>query len=367
MLIGIPKEIKTAEYRVGATPAMVRSLVAAGHRLLVEKDAGAAIGFTDELYIAAGADIADSPEAIYSCQMVVKVKEPQPSEVAMMTQGLILFCFLHLAAEAALTQALIDKQVVAIAYETVSDREGKLPLLTPMSEIAGRMSIQVGAVALQMNNGGRGVLLGGVPGAAAAHVAILGGGVLGTQAARMALGLGAYVTVLDSNLQRLRELDALFGPNLRTLFSTAETIEQTLCHADLTIGAVLLVGKKAPKLISRSLLSCMPKGAVLVDAAIDQGGCSETSMATTHKEPTYVVDGIIHYCVTNMPGACARTASIALTNATMPYALLLANSGYKAAIATHCGLKDGLNLCLGAVTNAAVATDLGYEYVPALS
>lgn len=363
MIIGIPKEIKTLEYRIGATPAMVRALTESGHSVVVEKNGGAAIGFSDALYSDAGATLSGHPEEIYAADMVIKVKEPQPSEIALMRKGLILFCYLHLAPAPVLTKALLEKEIIGIAYETVTDALGRLPLLIPMSEIAGRISIQVGATALQMNNGGRGVLLGGVPGCAAAKVAILGGGVVGTQAARMAMGLGADVTILDRDINRLRALDDLFGPTLHTLFSTTNSVEETLVQSDLIIGAVLIPGKTAPKLFKRSLLSHMLKDSVFVDVAIDQGGCAETSRPTTHAAPTYVVDDVIHYCVTNMPGACARTSTVALTNATMEYALLLANNGYKAALTHHRGLCDGLNVCHGAVTNAAVAADLDYEYV----
>lgn len=363
MIVGIPKEIKTLEYRIGATPAMVRALTEAGHSVIVEKNGGTASGFPDALYTAAGATLSGYPEEIYAAEMVIKVKEPQPSEIALMRKGLVLFCYLHLAPDPVLTKALLEKEIIAIAYETVTDALGRLPLLIPMSEIAGRISIQVGATALQMNNGGRGVLLGGVPGCASAKVAILGGGVVGTQAARMAMGLGADVTILDRDINRLRALDDLFGPTLHTLFSTTNSVEETLVRSDLIIGAVLIPGKTAPKLVKRSLLSHMLKDSVFVDVAIDQGGCAETSRPTTHAAPTYAVDGVIHYCVTNMPGACARTSTIALTNATMEYALLLANNGHKAALTNNKGLCDGLNVCLGAVTNAAVAADLGYEYV----
>lgn len=365
MIIGIPKEIKTAEYRVGATPAMVRALAAAGHRVFVESNAGKAIGFTNLLYEDAGAEIVPTPKEVYEAELVIKVKEPQAQELALMREGLLLFCYLHLAPEPELTAALLEKKIIAIAYETVTDREGRLPLLVPMSEIAGRISIQVGATALQMNHGGRGVLLGGVAGTAAARVTIIGGGVVGTEAARMAMGLGAEVTVFDRDINRLRTLDQLFGPGLRTIYSLEDNLEDALRRSDLVIGAVLIPGKTAPKLIKRSILEHMPEGSVIVDVAIDQGGCSETSKATTHADPTYIVDGVIHYCVTNMPGACARTATLALTNATLDYSLKLANEGYVKALKSHKGLRDGLNLCLGAVTNEAVATDLHYTYTPA--
>lgn len=364
MIIGIPKEIKNHEYRVGATPAMVKSFVESGHKILVEADAGTAIGYTDKMFQEAGAKIVDNPQQVYEADMIIKVKEPQKSEYPLLKNGQILFCYLHLAPDPVLTQALIKSKVVAIAYETVTDRAGRLPLLVPMSEIAGRISIQVGATCLQLNNGGKGLLLGGVPGVLPANVVVIGGGVVGTEAARIAMGLGANVTILDRNLSRLGALDALYGPNLKTLYSTSTSIEESLATADLVIGAVLIPGKTAPKLITRNMLKRMSPGSVIVDVAIDQGGCSETSKPTTHAKPTYEVDGVIHYCVTNMPGACARTATQALTNATMDYALAIANKGYKKAMNDNHGLREGLNVCLGYVTNEPVAIDLEYPYVP---
>lgn len=363
MIIGIPKEIKVHEYRVGATPATVRTLVEHGHQVLVQSHAGDKIGFSDELYRAAGAKIVNTAAEVYQCEMVIKVKEPQASEFALMHEGLVLFCYLHLAPDPEQTKQLLEKKVVGIAYETVTDARGRLPLLTPMSEIAGRISIQVGATSLQMNHGGRGMLLGGVPGVAPAKVTVIGGGVVGTEAARMALGLGASVTIIDRDLNRLRELDALFGPALRTIYSTPSFIEEAVLESDLVIGAVLIPGKTAPRLVTREMVSKMAPGAVIVDVAIDQGGCVETARPTTHAEPTYVVDGVVHYCVTNMPGACARTATLALTNATMGYALTLANKGYKQALLDDAGLMNGLNVSFGHVTNASVAADLGYKYV----
>lgn len=363
MLIGIPKEIKNHEYRVGATPTMVRALVEAGHEVRVQKDAGTTIGFSDEMYKTAGAHIVSSPAEIYACEMVIKVKEPQESEYPLLHEGLILFCYLHLAPDPEQAKALVDKKVVAIAYETVTDAHGKLPLLIPMSEMAGRISIQVGATALQLNNGGKGILLGGVPGVRPAQVTIIGGGVVGTEAARMAIGCGARVTIIDRDLNRLRMLDSLFGPHLNTLYSTSSAIEESLIDSDLVIGSVLIPGKTAPKLITKEMVKKMSPLSVLVDVAIDQGGCSETSKPTSHAKPTYLVDEVIHYCVTNMPGACARTSTLALTNATMDYALRIANKGYKQALMEHAGLRDGLNVCLGHVTNEHVAADLGYEYV----
>lgn len=363
MIIGIPKEIKEYERRVAATPANVRMFVEAGHQVFVEKDAGTK-NYSDEMYREAGAKIVSDPKEVYSAEMIIKVKEPQKSEFSLLREGQILFCYLHLAPDPIQTQQLIDKKVVAIAYETVTDRHGKLPLLVPMSEIAGRIAIQAGATAMQLNNGGRGVLLGGVPGVSPANVVVIGGGVVGTEAARMAMGLGANVTILDKNIDRLRWLDSLFGPHLRTLYSTPSDLEEVLKTADLVIGAVLIPGKRAPKLISSKMLRIMIPGTVFVDVAIDQGGCAETSRPTTHGKPTYEEEGIIHYCVTNMPGAVARTSTQALTNATMDYALEIANKGYRQALRENVGLRDGLNVCFGHITNECVAHDLGYPYVP---
>lgn len=363
MLIGIPKEIKNHEYRMGATPSMVRALVEAGHRVMVQANAGTNIGFTDAMFVESGARIVDTAAQVYEAEMVIKVKEPLESEFPLLRKGQILFCYLHLAPDAALTKQLVDSQVVAVAYETVTDVFGRLPLLVPMSEIAGRIAIQVGATALQLNNGGKGQLLGGVPGVAPARVVVIGGGVVGTESARMAMGLGANVTLFDKDLNRLRTLDSLFGPNLKTLYSTTGSIEEAIVNADLVIGAVLIPGKTAPKLITKNMISKMSPGSVFVDVAIDQGGCAETSRPTSHAEPTYLVDGVIHYCVTNMPGACALTSTRALTNATMDYAITLANKGWKRALTDSLGLRDGLNVCLGEVTNAHVADDLGYRFV----
>jgi len=365
MKVGIPREIKNHEYRVGATPSMVRILKEAGHELFVQAGAGTTIGYTDEMYQSAGAKIVSQASEVYACDMVVKVKEPLEKEYPLLREGLILFCYLHLAPDPVQTAELVKRKVIAIAYETVTDAHGRLPLLIPMSEIAGRIAIQVGAVSLQMNNQGRGVLLGGVPGVVPARVLIIGGGVVGTEAARMAMGLGADVTILDKDLNRLRQLDALFGPHLKTLYSSSAAIEDSLPRTDLVIGAVLIPGKTAPKLLTREMLKLMPHGSVIVDVAIDQGGCVETSRPTTHAEPTYIVDHIVHYCVTNMPGACARTSTQALTNATMDYALTIANNGWKKALKENVGLRKGLNVCLGHVTNEFVAHDLGYSLVPA--
>lgn len=364
MLIGIPKEIKDKEFRVGATPDMVKALVQNKHQVIVETKAGEAIGFSDEIYASVGAKIVSGAKEVYKAEMVIKVKEPQESEFPLLHEGQILFCYFHLAPDPVQTKNLIERKVIAIAYETVTDKQGRLPLLVPMSEIAGRIAVQAGATALQMANGGRGVLLGGVPGVDPGKVVVIGGGVVGTHSARMALGLGADVTILDNNLSRLRELDALYGPRLKTLFASPGNIEHAVTTADLVVGAVLVPGKLAPRLITKQMVSKMLKGSVIVDVAIDQGGCCETSKPTTHTHPMYVVDGVVHYCVANMPGACARSATIALTNATMSYAIKLANKGYKAAFKEDIGFMEGLNLYRGQVTNKAVATDLGYDFVP---
>lgn len=363
MKIGIPKEVKDHEYRVGATPAMVRALVEAGHQVMVQKDAGTKIGFLDADYEHAGAKIVSSLKEIYANEMVIKVKEPQEEEFKLLREGLILFCYLHLAPDPDQTAELLKHKVIGIAYETVTDDKGRLPLLTPMSEIAGRISIQAGATHMQLNNGGKGLLLGGVPGVLPANVAIIGGGVLGTEACRMAIGLGANVTVIDRDLNRLRELSALYGNSLKTVYSTSQNIEDVVIDSDLVIGAVLIPGKAAPKLITRAMVKKMHPGSVIVDPAIDQGGCAETSKPTTHSSPTYVVDGVIHYCVTNMPGACARTATVALTNATLDSALQIANKGWKKALLENKHLQNGLNVCFGQVTNLFVAHDLGYQFV----
>lgn len=364
MIIGIPKEIKTEEYRIGATPAMVRTLVENGHIVYVEAGAGSKIGYSDEMFIEAGAKIVSSAKKVYEAEMIIKVKEPQPSEYDLLKEGQILYCYLHLAPDRQQTDILIKKKVIAVAYETVTDSHKRLPLLQPMSEIAGRLSIQVGATALQMNNGGKGLLLGGVPGVLPAKVIVIGGGIAGTEAARMAFGLGAEVVVLDNNLERLSYLDTLFGQKLHTLYSTSQSIEDSIKDADLVIGAVLVHGKTAPKLVTKQMLKMMTPGSVMVDISIDQGGCFETSKPTTHKDPTYTVEGIVHYCVTNMPGACAKTSTQALTNATMGYALTIANKGIKRAMMEDEYLRKGLNVCLGKVTCEPVAADLGYEYVP---
>ena len=365
MLIGVPKEIKNHEYRIGLTPAGARELASHGHSVLVQRDGGKSIGLTDEMYQRAGAEIVDSAEEIFRrADMIIKVKEPQPLECAMLRPGQVLYTYLHLAPDPQQTRALVASGATCIAYETVTDRKGGLPLLAPMSEVAGRMSIQAGAHALEKAQGGSGVLLGGVPGVAPAEVLVIGGGVVGINAARMAMGLNANVTILDRSLDRLKYLDEVYGNQLNTIYSTHDAIEERLPHTDLVIGAVLIPGAAAPKLVSREQLSMMRPGSVLVDVAIDQGGCFETSKATTHHEPTYEVDGIIHYCVANMPGGVARTSTFALTNATLPYAIKIANKGARQAMLDDEHLLNGLNVHEGKVTYQAVAEDLGYEYVP---
>jgi alanine dehydrogenase len=365
MLIGVPKEIKNHEYRIGLTPAGVYELEAHGHQVLIQKDGGKSIGLTDEMYRKAGAEIVETAAEIFArAEMIIKVKEPQPQECEMLRPGQILYTYLHLAPDPAQTKALIASGCTAIAYETVTDRSGGLPLLAPMSEVAGRMSIQAGAHALEKAQGGSGVLLGGVPGVAPAEVLVIGGGVVGINAARMAMGMNAHVTILDRSLNRLKYLDELYGDRLTTIYSTHDAIESRLPHTDLVIGAVLIPGAAAPKLISREQLKLMRPGSVLVDVAIDQGGCFETSKATTHQNPTYEVDGVIHYCVANMPGGVARTSTFALTNATLPFAVQLANKG-KQAMLDDPHLLNGLNIHAGKVTYEAVAKDLGYDYVPA--
>ena len=368
MLVGGPKEIKVQEYRVGLTPSSVRELVEHGHQALVETQAGHAIGLEDEAYGAAGAEIVASAEEVFArAEMVVKVKEPQAVEIAMLRPDQVLFTYLHLAPDPEQTRGLVESGCVAIAYETVTDPHGGLPLLAPMSEVAGRMAIQAGAHCLELEQGGRGLLLGGVPGVAAANVVILGGGVVGTNSARMAMGLEAKVTVIDKSIERLYALDLQFGPILNTIFSTRDAVEEYVLDADLVVGAVLLPGAEAPKLVSREMLSRMKRGSVVVDVAIDQGGCFETSRPTTHNEPTYVEEGVVHYCVANMPGAVARTSTFALNNATLPFTLALADQGYKAASLADPHLCDGLNVHKGKVTYEAVATATDQDYLPALA
>ncbi|HEY6644209.1 alanine dehydrogenase [Povalibacter sp.] len=365
MRIGVPREIKNHEYRVGLVPAGVRELVEAGHDVLIQSAAGAGIGVDDGVYQAAGATIvAHASDVFGAADLVVKVKEPQLSECRMLRRGQTLFTYLHLAADAAQAKALMTSGATAMAYETVTAPDGSLPLLTPMSEVAGRMSVQVGAVSLQKANGGFGVLLGGVPGVAPAKVVILGGGVSGSCAAEMAVGLRADVTIVDKSLQRLRTLDAIFGGKLKTVASTAEAIESLVTRADLVIGAVLVPGAAAPKLVTRAMVSKMKPGAVMVDISIDQGGCFATSRPTTHADPTFVVDGVVHYCVTNMPGAVPRTSTFALTNATLPYVKALAAHGTQKALALDPHLANGLNVFDGAITHEAVARDLGLPWRP---
>jgi alanine dehydrogenase len=363
MKIGVPKEIKIHEYRVGLVPAGVRELVDSGHQVIVQSGAGAGIGFDDSHYQAAGAAISKKVEDIFgSTDLIVKVKEPQLTECKMLRSNQTLFTYLHLAADREQTMALLASGATAIAYETVTAPDGSLPLLTPMSEVAGRMSVQVGANCLQKANGGFGVLLGGVPGVAPAKVVVLGGGVSGTHAVEMAVGLRADVTVVDRSVKRLRELSAIFGSQLKTVYSTAHAIEELVRDADLVIGAVLIAGAAAPKLVTHAMVKTMKPGAVLVDIAIDQGGCFETSRPTTHAEPTYVLDGVIHYAVTNMPGAVPRTSTFALTNATLPYVKALADHGWRAAISKDPGLAQGLNVHAGQLTHEAVASALGLDY-----
>jgi alanine dehydrogenase len=363
MKIGVPKEIKVHEYRVGLVPAGVHELVESGHQVLVQSGAGAGIGFGDSDYQAAGAKIAAQAADVFGAsELIVKVKEPQLAECKMLRTGQTLFTYLHLAADKAQAEALLASGATAIAYETVTAADGSLPLLTPMSEVAGRMSVQVGANCLQKANGGFGVLLGGVPGVPPAKVVILGGGVSGTHAAEMAVGLRADVTVVDRSVKRLRELSTMFSSQLKTVYSTAHAIEALVRDADLVIGAVLIAGAAAPKLVTRAMVKTMKPGAVLVDIAIDQGGCFETSRPTTHAEPTYVLDGVIHYCVTNMPGAVPRTSTFALTNATLPYVKAIADQGWRQALASDAGLAHGLNVHAGQLTHEAVARALGFDF-----
>jgi len=365
MLIGVPKEIKVHEYRVGLVPAGVRELVHNGHKVLVETGAGAGIGFDDNAYKKAGASVAKNAAEVFAkADMIVKVKEPQPKECKMLRKGQVLFTYLHLAPDPEQTQGLIKSGATAIAYETVTNDRGGLPLLAPMSEVAGRMSIQVGAFYLQKEPGGSGVLLGGVPGVLPAKVTVIGGGVSGTHAAQMAAGLGADVTILDRSIDRMRQLDDIFGGRVKTAYSTVDAIESHVVESDLVIGAVLVPGAAAPKLVTRKMIKRMRPGSVLVDIAIDQGGCFETSKATTHSNPTFVVDGVVHYCVANMPGAVARTSTFALNNATLPFTVALANKGYKAALAADKHLLNGLNVHEGMVTYKAVSDALKLKFTP---
>ncbi|MCA1630294.1 MAG: alanine dehydrogenase [Acidobacteria bacterium] len=365
MKVGLPKEIKDNEYRVGLTPAGVRALTDAGHTVFVERDAGAGSGFETDLYERAGARILDSADDVWGeGEMIVKVKEPIAPEYPRMREGQTLFTYLHLAPDVELTKQLLERKVTGVAYETITDRRGTLPLLTPMSEVAGRMAIQVGAHYLEKMSGGRGVLLGGVPGVPAANVVIIGGGVVGTNSAKMAVGLGAHVTIIDNNLDRLRELDDIFLSKISTLASSAYSIHGAIAEADLIVGAVLVPGAAAPKLVTKSMLKDVPNGAVIVDVAVDQGGCIETTHPTTHSNPTFYVEGVLHYCVANMPGAVPRTSTFALTNATLPYALRLANRGFIDAIRIDPGLKAGVNTYAGKLTYEAVAEAQGLDFTP---
>jgi alanine dehydrogenase len=365
VIVGLPKEIKDNEYRVGLTPAGVRALTDFGHQVVVERSAGEGSGFEDDLYERAGAQILDSADDIWSqADLIVKVKEPIEPEYHRMREGHLLFTYLHLAPDRKLTQQLLERKVTGIAYETITDRRGGLPLLTPMSEVAGRMAIQVGAHYLEKMSGGRGILLGGVPGVPAARVVIIGGGVVGTNAAKIAVGMGAHVTIIDSNLDRLRELDDIFLSKIATLASSAYMIHDAISQADLIVGAVLVPGASAPRLVTRSMLKDVPNGAVIVDVAVDQGGCIETTHPTTHSDPTYYVEGVLHYCVANMPGAVPRTSTFALTNATLPYALKLANKGFFEAVMSDAGLKAGVNTYAGRCTYGGVAISQGLDYTP---
>jgi len=367
MIIGVPKEIKNHEYRVALIPSGVAKLIAHGHTLFIEKNAGTASGFADQDYSAAGAQIIDNAAAIFAqAELIVKVKEPQKNECSMLRRGQILFTYLHLAADLQQIRDLISSGAICLAYETVSDAQGRLPLLMPMSEIAGRMSIQAGATALQKSNGGAGLLLAGVPGVAPANVVILGGGIVGRNAAQMALGLGADVVILDKNMDVLRQIDRQFSGQIKSIYSSKESLSHYILLADLVIGAVLIPGAAAPKLVSYDLIKRMKKGSAIVDVAIDQGGCFATSHATTHDDPMYLLDGVVHYCVTNMPGAVARTATQALNNATLPYIINLADHGYKQALLDDKHLRDGLNICAGKVVLQAVASAHNLPYVPAL-
>ncbi len=366
MQIGIPTEIKNHEYRVGLTPGSVRELVKAGHQVTVQSNAGVGIGMSDIDYINAGAKIvAGAAEIFAGAEMIVKVKEPQPDECRLLHEGQTLFTYLHLAPDPRQTELLLASGATAIAYETVTAPDHSLPLLAPMSEVAGRLSVQAGAHCLEKAQGGAGVLLGGVPGVAPAKVLVIGGGVVGDNAAAMALGMGADVTVLDCSLPRLRQVDAEYRGRVKCVYSTEDSIEEYALQSDLVIGAVLIPGATAPKLLSRGIINRMKPGSVVVDVAIDQGGCFETSRATTHQEPTYIVDGVVHYCVANMPGVVPRTSTLALNNATLPFVLALADKGVKQALLSDPGLRNGLNIHKGRITYEAVARDLRYDYLPA--
>jgi alanine dehydrogenase len=366
MLIGVPKEIKNHEYRVGMTPAAAREAIKHGHKVMVQQDAGTAIGLTDDDYRKAGATIISTPEEIFkTADMIVKVKEPQAVECRMLRDNQVLFTYLHLAPDPEQAEGLMKSGATAIAYETVTDERSRLPLLAPMSEVAGRMSIQAGAHYLEKSHGGRGVLLSGVPGVNAGNVVILGGGVVGTNAAKVAIGMGAHVTVIEKSNERMKELDMFFGASISTVYATDHAIETYVLQADLVIGAVLVAGAAAPRLVTRQMISEMKKGSVLVDVSIDQGGCFETSKATTHADPVYVIDGVIHYCVANMPGAVARTSTFALNNATLPYVLALADKGAKRALSENPYFRKGLNVMKGQITHREVAEALQKNFQPA--
>ena len=366
MKVGVPKEIKNHEYRVGLTPGSVRELVSRGHSVLVENGAGAAVGLTDEQYLAAGAELTPEASKVFAnSELIVKVKEPQPQEYSQLQPDQILYTYLHLAPDPQQTAGLIKSGAICIAYETITGQGGGLPLLAPMSEVAGRMAVQVGASCLEKSKGGMGILLAGVSGVPSGHVVILGAGTVGTNAMQMAIGLGARVTIIDKNIDRLRYLDLVFGNRITTLFSTTHAIEEAVLDADLVVGGVLIPGAAAPKLVTASMISRMKPGAVVVDVAIDQGGCFETSHQTTHADPTFIVDGVVHYCVGNMPGAVARTSTFALNNATIGHAVALADKGWKKALSDDEHLRNGLNVALGNVTYEAVAHGLRYPYVAA--
>ena len=365
MRIGVPTEIKPNESRVGLTPAGAKLLADAGHEVIVQRGAGTGSGLGDELYERAGAAIAEDRQGVWSrADMIVKVKEPIAPEFELMREGQLLFTYLHLAAEPELAQELIKRRVDAVAYETIESDQGKLPLLNPMSAVAGRMSVQAGAKLLEAERGGKGILLGGVPGVRRGRVAIIGGGIVGAQAARVAMGLGAQVTVLDINVDTLGYLDDIYGGRIHTVYSDPMTVEEAVTRADLVVGAVLVAGARAPRIVTRDMVGQMEEGSVIVDVAVDQGGCVETSRPTTHEDPTYLVDGVIHYCVANMPGSVPRTSTFALTNTTTPYVLALANKGLDRAAADDPALRAGINTYRGSVPHAAVARALGVEYTP---
>ncbi|KPK33085.1 MAG: alanine dehydrogenase [Chlamydiae bacterium SM23_39] len=362
MKIGIPKEIKDNEFRVSLTPNAVATLVANKHEVVVQKDAGKENGFFDEMYKKSGAQIVNSLEEVYQSEMVIKVKEPQKKEIPLLKEKQILFCYLHLAADRELTQELIKKKIIGIAFETVTDDNNNLPLLIPMSMAAGKIAISKGASLLQKSNAGKGVILGGLPGVRKAHVVVIGGGIVGEYALKEALAMGADVEVFDINVNRLKELDTLYGPYLKTIYFSEESLKESLKKADLIIGAVLIKGAKAPRIITRDMLKLIERKSVIIDVSIDQGGCVETSKPTTHANPTYEIEGVIHYCVANIPGDCPKTTSSALSNAISPYSVKIANLGYKKSILEDKHLRNGLNLFLGNVTNKEVARDLKFEY-----